>query len=132
MTDSPSTDDYSPDNPSPDNYGPNDLEAALTVVRELQPDAVVLVLRGELDITTLPAAQRGVEAAEREAPPAMVIDMSQLAFVDSSGVRLVLLAEENARVAGRRLAVRLGTGPARRVFAVLGLVDRLDVVDGSR
>lgn len=50
-------------------------------------------------------------------------------FVDSSGVRLVLLADERARAAGRRLSLRLGDGPARRVFAVLGRVRRLDVLD---
>ena len=33
------------------------------------------------------------------------------------------------RQAGRRLALRLGDGPARRVFAALGLVDRFEVLD---
>jgi anti-anti-sigma factor len=98
-----------------------------------RPDsAVEVVLDGELDISTLDEALRRVEAAERAEPPLLVIDMSELTFVDSSGVRLVLLADERARAAGRRIAVRLGNGPALRVFQVLGLVERLDMLAAGR
>ena len=89
---------------------------------------VEVVLEGELDIGTVEGAEHRVAAAEREAPSLLVIDLSALRFVDSSGVRVVLLAEGRARAAGRRLAVRLGTGSALRVFAALGLLDRLEVL----
>jgi anti-sigma B factor antagonist len=89
---------------------------------------VEVALDGELDISTLDQAQRRVAAAERTAPELLVIDLSRLTFVDSSGVRLVLLADDRARAAGRRLAVRLGDGPALRVFDALGLLGKIDVV----
>ncbi|MFR9805528.1 STAS domain-containing protein [Pseudonocardia sp. RS010] len=89
---------------------------------------VEVVLDGELDISSYGHAVRRVEQAERGAPGLLVVDLSQLAFVDSSGVRLVLLADERARAAGRRLAVRLGSGPALRVFEALGLIDKLEVL----
>lgn len=91
-----------------------------------------VVLRGELDIATLDDAGRLIEAAEADAPPVLVLDLSALTFVDSSGVRLALLADDRARAAGRRLAVRLGTGQALRVFQVLGLLDKLDIVPVER
>jgi anti-anti-sigma factor len=87
-----------------------------------------VVLRGELDIASLDDARRQVEAVEAGAPPLLVIDLSGLSFVDSSGVRLALPADDRARAAGRLLAVRLGTGHALRVFQALGLVDKLDVL----
>lgn len=89
----------------------------------------VVTLHGDLDISTLGEATALVEAAEAAAPPVLVIDLSGLAFVDSSGVRLVLLADRRAQEDGRRLRVRLGTGPALRVFRALGLDDKLDTVD---
>ena len=49
-------------------------------------------------------------------------------FVDSTGVRLILAADERARQAGRRVALRLGDGLALRVFS-LGLLVRFDVLD---
>ena len=80
---------------------------------------VEVVLTGELDIATVDEVQGRIEAAEVEL---------QLEFVDSSVVRLALLADDRARAAGRRVAVRLGTGHALRVFQALGLMDKLDVV----
>ena len=98
-----------------------------------QPDGprsgtVEVVLTGELDIATVDEVQERIEAAEAGAPPLLVIDLSRLEFVDSSGVRLALLADDRARAAGRRVAIRLGTGHALRVFQALGLMDKLDVV----
>jgi anti-anti-sigma factor len=100
--------------------------SALHTQRREDGDTVVLVLHGELDITTLSDAERDVAAAE-SAGSDLVLDLGQLRFCDSSGVRLVLLADERARVEGRRLAIELGDGPAQRVFAALGLIDRLNL-----
>ena len=93
---------------------------------------VEVVLEGELDIASADEALRRLAEAERAAPSLLVIDLSNLTFVDSSGVRVVLLADDRARAAGRRLAVRLGTGPALRVFAALGLVERFEVLPPRR
>jgi anti-anti-sigma factor len=97
-------------------------------VGESSPATAEVVLTGELDIAALDDAQRQVEAAEATAPALLVIDLSRLTFVDSSGVRLALLADARARAAGRRVAVRLGTRHALRVFQSLGLLDKLDVL----
>ena len=91
-------------------------------------DTLEVVLHGELDIASADDAQRRVAAAERRAPSLLVIDLSNLTFVDSSGVRILLLADDRARAAGRRLAVRLGAGPALRVFAALGLVEKFEIL----
>ena len=88
-----------------------------------------VVLTGELDISTYEEARQQLEEAERAEPALLVVDLAGLRFVDSTGVRLILSADERARQAGRRLALRLGDGPARRVFAALGLVDRFEVLD---
>ena len=92
-----------------------------------------VVLVGELDISTVDDAERQIEAAEAGSPALLVIDLSRLTFVDSSGVRLALIADDRARTAGRRVAVRLGTGHALRVFQALGLTGKLDIVsdDGA-
>ncbi len=103
--------------------------AGLRGVRSWESDRLVLVLHGDLDIDTLPAAQDEVTAAEGEAPPTLVLDLSRLGYVDSSGVRLVLLAQQAADEADRRLAVRLGHGPTRRIFDTLGITERLEVLD---
>jgi anti-anti-sigma factor len=92
---------------------------------------LVLVLHGELDANTLAAAQDEVTAAAGQAPPVLVLDLSQLGFVDSSGIRLVLLAQHLAEDEGRRLAVRLGQGHTRRMFDMLDITGHLEVLDGD-
>lgn len=102
----------------------------LRVRRDDEDGRVLLTFAGDLDLSTLPDAERAVRDAEAAAPPVLQLDLSGLDFIDSSGVRLVLQAEARARGSGRRLAVALGTGRSLRLFEVLGLVDRLDVVPG--
>jgi len=104
--------------------------AVLGIECDLDGASAVLTFTGELDIATLADAEQAVCAAEATRPGTLLIDLSALDFVDSSGVRLVLQALARARDDGRRLAVVLGNGRSRRLFDVLGLIDRLDVVDG--
>jgi anti-anti-sigma factor len=88
-----------------------------------------VVLTGELDITTYADAEKQVTDVEQAAPALLIIDLAGLQFVDSTGVRLILAADQRAREQSRRLAIRLGDGLARRVFAALGLLDKFDVLD---
>ena len=110
--------------------GAQEAVGVLRVGRTSDAGVTTLTFTGDLDIATLVEAEDAVAAAEREAPDVLVVDLSGLAFLDSSGVRLVLQAEARARAAGRRLAVVLGTGRALRLFEVLGLLNRLEVVEG--
>ena len=103
--------------------------AVLEVDRMSHDGQLVLALRGELDNDTLAVAQDQVAAAEADAPPVLVLDLSGLEYVGSCGVRLVLLAQHGADAAHRRLAVRLGHGQTRRMFDILGLTTRLEVLD---
>lgn len=111
--------------------GPDEreLDSVLTVQREVYPSWVVVTLTGELDLSTLPQAEREVLAAEATAPDMLRVDLSGLSFMDSSAVRLVLQADARARAAGRRLVVACGQGLPRRMFNLLGLADRLELVD---
>jgi anti-anti-sigma factor len=60
-----------------------------------------VALSGELDISTYEDALAQLAAAERSAPELLVVDLAGLRFVDSTGVRLVLSADERR---GRRAA----------------------------
>jgi anti-anti-sigma factor len=49
--------------------------------------------------------------------------------MDSSGLRLVVLADMRARDAGRRFALVRGPETVHRVFEITRMSDRLDFVD---
>lgn len=115
----------------PRDSAPPETSGGLRVIRSWESDHLVLVLHGDLDANTLATAQDEVTAAERQAPPVLVLDLSQLEYVDSSGIRLVLLAQHLAEDADRRLAVRLGHGHTRRVFDMLDITSHLEVLDAD-
>jgi anti-anti-sigma factor len=108
---------------------PGPPEGALGIEQSRNGDSAVLRLTGELDLSNVAEAEAVLVAAEAEAPGVLLIDLSGLRFVDSSGVRLVLLAQARAAQADRRLVLGLGRGPARRLFDVLGLLPRMDLLD---
>jgi anti-sigma B factor antagonist len=89
---------------------------------------VALVLSGELDISVTERVERELLRIESERPATLVLDLAGLEFIDSSGMRLVMQADQRARRDGRRLAVVPGEGTARRLLRILGLEPRLELV----
>ena len=86
-----------------------------------------LVVRGEVDMTSGDRLERELRASEEREPAALVLDLTQVEFLDSTGLQLVLDADIRAREAGRRFVVAAGDGEAARVFALTQVADRLTV-----
>ncbi|MGH3915858.1 MAG: STAS domain-containing protein [Pseudonocardiaceae bacterium] len=100
----------------------------LEVLREHQGDVAIVSFRGELDYAEMHTAQDEIRAAEDKSPAVVVLDLTGLDFMDSSGVRVILQADNRAREHGRRLTLIIGTGPPHRVLSILGLTEQLDVI----
>jgi anti-anti-sigma factor len=90
--------------------------------------AIHVQLAGELDISNAAHAEEELRRAEERQPSVLVLDLSELAFMDSTGLRLVVSADQRAREAGRRLAIVQGPDPIKRVFEITRLAERLDIV----
>lgn len=93
------------------------------VVRE---DGVLrITLAGELDL----ASAAEVEPVLREAGAEQrLLDLRDLTFMDSSGLRLILSAHAAARRDGRSLAIVPGPPAVQRVFQICGVEDELRFV----
>jgi anti-anti-sigma factor len=94
--------------------------APFDVVRIDHPLGVVLRLDGELDVATVPLLQEQLDRATR-AGGAVVIDLTGLRFIDSSGLHLLVRAEEQLRASGGQLMLVHGPPAVRRVFELTGL-----------
>jgi len=101
-------------------------ELALTTRRDGR--RAVLALRGELDMASARRVEAEVERALAGGTEVVVLDLRELEFMDSSGLRAVLRADALARRDGWRLAVVDGREPVRRVFAITGMDQRLTFV----
>jgi anti-sigma B factor antagonist len=101
---------------------------ALTVGLETRDAGVVIELAGELDLATAPLVEEALADVETTRPQLLVLDLSGLTFMDSTGLRIVLAADAAARREARRLAVVRGPDPVHRVFLMAWLDRRLEIV----
>ena len=90
---------------------------------------VKLVLRGELDLSTVAKVEEELRRAEAAKPPVLVMDLAGLTFLDSTGLRLIVTADQRARDQGRRLTVVKGSDTVQRVFSITRLDERLEMVE---
>lgn len=95
--------------------------ARLTVREPADGGVMTLALGGELDIAGVAEVERSLAAVLGREPQPVQLDLSELAFLDSSGVAVLV------RLANHFGSVRTpaATEPVRRVIQVLGLADRL-------
>jgi len=98
-----------------------------SVTREDMAGAVVLRLAGELDLGS-EAAYRG-ELDSTLPASTIVLDLSDVSFMDSTGLRLLLETDANVRATGGRCVIVQGTGAVHRVIAQGLLESRLEVVE---
>ena len=88
-----------------------------------------IVLEGELDLASAGLVEGELQRVEATDAQEIVIDLRELQFIDSSGVRLVYLADVRARQDGCRLMIRRGPARVQRIFVLTDLADRLPFVD---
>ena len=91
-------------------------------------DATVVALSGELDFGTVGQVQ--VRLAElRDEGEATLLDLDGLTFMDSTGIRLVLTACEDAERRNWSFRVTRGSERVRRVLEAAQVIDRLPYDD---
>ena len=100
------------------------MPGQLLIERRAEDDRIVVSLRGELDLTSVPEFERELREAEATNPSHLVLDLSGLDFMDSTGLRALLQARERAKADGHELTLRRGP---RQVQRVLELTKTLDV-----
>jgi anti-anti-sigma factor len=101
----------------------------LEVRTEDRDGFVHVALMGELDLSTVAKVQEELRKIEAASPPTLVVDLSKLSFLDSTGLRCIVTADERAREEGRRVVIVRGPDPVQRVFAITRLEERLEMVD---
>lgn len=103
----------------------------LDVRTEDRDGLVHMALVGELDLSSVAKVQEELRRIEADAPAKLVVDLSKLTFLDSTGLRCIVTADERAREQGRRIVIVRGPDAVQRVFAITRLEDRLEIVDDA-
>ncbi len=88
-----------------------------------RPGALAVVLRGELDVATAPRLDDALGDGG-EALRDLVVDLRDLTFLDSTGLRSLLRARGLAEAAGGGLVLVPGPPAVQRVFELTGLAEQ--------
>jgi len=110
-------------------YGAAPPMPTLDVTTEQRGDQLRIALAGELDIVNAPNLEDKLAAIEADAADTLILDLRDLDFIDSTGLRALIAANERARSAGRRLVVVRGAKAVDRLLALTQLDQRLEIVD---
>lgn len=85
-------------------------------------------MTGDLDVASAPILQGELDAAEIEKTPLIVFDLEHLNFVDSTGLRLILLAHERARERGQEFAITRGSPQVQRLLNITSVDEHLRII----
>jgi anti-anti-sigma factor len=94
-------------------------------------DVAHIALTGEFDLAGVQKFDGELSKLEAENPGVVVVDLGGLSFMDSSGLRALVMADQRATKAGRRLAIVPGPPAVKRVFEITQLDERLDLVESA-
>ena len=88
-----------------------------------------VLVHGEVDISTAPRLTETLDAAIRASEGAFVVDLCDVAFLDSSGVSVLIRARALLGREDRALAIVCPPGPARRILDIAGIADLFALFD---
>jgi anti-sigma B factor antagonist len=97
----------------------------LTILTHEQGETTVLTLRGELDISSAPAFAEAIAQTAAHGAGELLLDISHLEFVDSTGLRAILAAKALCEEQSCRFAVTPPSPGVRRLFEVTGVARHL-------
>jgi anti-sigma B factor antagonist len=100
----------------------------LHVTAEPLEDACLIRAVGEIDMSTVGALRREVDAA-RDEVATVLLDLSDVTFIDSTGLHLLLEASQDSADGGWGFVLVGSSAAVQRLIDVSGTADLLPVLD---
>ena len=103
-------------------------DAQLRVHLYPERDCVRIAPVGELDIATVGKLEETLHELHEAGFARIVVDLRDLEFLGSAGLRLLVMEHDLARRGGHEFALIAGPPPVQRVLELCGLRDQLNFV----
>jgi anti-sigma B factor antagonist len=103
-------------------------DGSLTCEIVHERDAVRLRPMGNLDVATGPVVERQLRKLVEAGFQRLIVDLGGLSFMDSTGLRLALKWDADARQDGFEIAFVPGPPAVQRVFELTGMSDRVTFI----
>ena len=95
-------------------------DGRVTIEVQARPGVTTIVVKGELDLVTMPYLAAQLALATRDRPGRLVFDLDGTHFIDCGSARLIAGAGQRLPGGGRPVIRRPGPG-VRRVLELTGL-----------
>ena len=97
----------------------------MTITKQAEGKTLTLALEGRLDTTTAPELEAELNAS-LDGITDLVLDMKDLVYLSSAGLRVVLAAQKRMNKQGH-MTVKNVCADIMEVFEITGFVDILDI-----
>jgi anti-anti-sigma factor len=94
----------------------NGLMLNFDLETETNGRSALVTIRGDLDLQVVERLTEALTRIESDEPESLVIDLSRLTFMDSTGMGAIAAAYIRAREAGRRFAIIRPPAVVRQAF----------------
>ncbi len=91
--------------------------------------ASIVSAQGEIDLSTAAQFEAAIRAAENHNEREVIVDLCEVDFIDSSGLRVLILSSERLRDRGKELHVVCVAGAVRRVFDTAAINERFAIYE---
>jgi anti-anti-sigma factor len=88
----------------------------------------IVAVTGDVDLATVDALRAQLTSA-LERGDKVVLDLRDVAFMDTQGLAVVIETEKHAAASDTKFVVVRAPATVHRLFEMIGLTDRLTVVD---
>lgn len=89
---------------------------------------VSLEVEGEVDLATTDQLEDAIDAIRSGSSDSLVVDLNPTSFMDSTGLKALVLADRAFRDDGRGFAIAVKSGPISRLIDLSGVDSSIRVV----
>jgi anti-sigma B factor antagonist len=100
---------------------------SVRITRDAQ--VLTLAVHGEIDLANAEVLGAELEQAEQTNALEIILDLSDVGFIDSTGLRMIVVAGRRSALDSNRLGVRRGTGATARLMELTQIDQMVRLLD---
>ena len=99
------------------------------ITSELPGGWQCLAVKGEIDLATVPELEDAIDAVFNANAQPLAVDLRETSFMDSTGLKALVMANRRFDESGRQFAIAVSGGPVSRLIDLSGVDGSIRVVD---
>ena len=96
-----------------------------------EPGVPVLLVNGEIDVASAPEFHASLSDLIGQEPEVLIVDLSEVTFIDSTGLGVLVGAEKQMRDAGQALRLVVTQPQITRLLELTGLNEVFTVLSST-